>query len=237
MHITINTNYYKYSSSSSSSSLGSSSSVFKLKSSPTTTSLRYRYRRSGGTLRAQIGSPVVTSSLLQPNIKTTSMASENPFKGIFTTLARPEGGDFGKYYSLPALNDPRIEKLPYSIKILLESAIRNCDNFQVTPSDVEKIIDWENTAPKQVEIPFKPARVLLQDFTGVPAVVDLACMRDAMNRLGGDSKKINPLANMDLEFQRNNERFAFLKWGSHAFDNMLVVPPGSGIVHQVNLDP
>ncbi|KAI7736193.1 hypothetical protein M8C21_007974 [Ambrosia artemisiifolia] len=187
------------------------------------------------------------------------MASENPLKGILTTLPRPGGGEFGKFYSLPALNDPRIDKLPYSIRILLESAIRNCDNFQVTRNDVEKIIDWENTSPKQVEIPFKPTRILLHDYTAVPAVVDLACMRDAMNKLDGDSKLINPLvpvdlvidhsvqvnvsrsanavqANMDLEFQRNNERFTFLKWGSHAFDNMLVVPPGSGIIHQVNLE-
>ncbi|CAN1220260.1 Aconitate hydratase, cytoplasmic [Linum perenne] len=193
-------------------------------------------------------------------------ASEHPYKEIFTSLPKPGGGEFGKFYSLPALNDPRIEKLPYSIRILLESAIRNCDNFQVTKDDVEKIADWENSAPKQVEIPFKPARVLLQtcllcwqDFTGVPAVVDLASMRDAMGNLGGDPKKINPLvpvdlvidhsvqvdvtrsenavqANMELEFQRNKERFAFLKWGSTAFDNMLVVPPGSGIVHQVNLE-
>uniref|UniRef100_M4DF93 Aconitate hydratase n=1 Tax=Brassica campestris TaxID=3711 RepID=M4DF93_BRACM len=163
----------------------------------------------------------------------SSMASEHhPFKGIFTTLPKPGGGEFGKFYSLPALNDPRIEKLPYSIRILLESAIRNCDNFQVTKEDVEKIIDWEKTSPKQVEISFKPARVLLQDFTGVPAVVDLACMRDAMNKLGSDSNKINPLvpvdlvidhsvqvdvarsenavqANMELEFQRNKERVVF----------------------------
>ncbi|KAG6594751.1 Aconitate hydratase 1 [Cucurbita argyrosperma subsp. argyrosperma] len=187
------------------------------------------------------------------------MAIQNPFSSILKTLENPEGGVFGKYYSLPALNDPRIERLPYSIRILLESAIRNCDEFAVKANDVEKIIDWENTAPKLVEIPFKPARVLLQDFTGVPAVVDLACMRDAMNRLGGDSNKINPLvpvdlvidhsvqvdvaktenavkANMELEFQRNRERFGFLKWGSSAFHNMLVVPPGSGIVHQVNLE-
>ncbi|KAL8474350.1 hypothetical protein ACS0TY_030988 [Phlomoides rotata] len=191
--------------------------------------------------------------------KIATMASENAFKGIFTGLPKPGGGEFGKFYSLPALNDPRIDKLPYSIRILLESAIRNCDGFQVTKADVEKIIDWEKTSPKLVEIPFKPARVLLQDFTGVPCVVDLACMRDAMNNLGSDSKKINPLvpvdlvidhsvqvdvarsenavqANMELEFQRNKERFAFLKWGSNAFQNMLVVPPGSGIVHQVNLE-
>ncbi|XP_041017359.1 aconitate hydratase 1 [Juglans microcarpa x Juglans regia] len=187
------------------------------------------------------------------------MAGENPFKSILKTLEKPGGGQFGKYYSLPALDDPRIDKLPYSIRILLESAIRNCDEFEVKSKDVEKIIDWENTSPKQVEIPFKPARVLLQDFTGVPAVVDLACMRDAMNRLGGNSNKINPLvpvdlvidhsvqvdvarsenavqANMEFEFQRNKERFGFLKWGSNAFHNMLVVPPGSGIVHQVNLE-
>ncbi|KAK7263524.1 hypothetical protein RJT34_31115 [Clitoria ternatea] len=191
--------------------------------------------------------------------KIATMANENPFKGNLTSLPKPGGGEFGKFYSLPSLNDPRIDRLPYSIRILLESALRNCDNFQVTKEDVEKILDWENTFTKQVEIPFKPARVLLQDFTGVPAVVDLACMRDAMNKLGSDSNKINPLvpvdlvidhsvqvdiarsensvqANMELEFQRNKERFAFLKWGSTAFHNMLVVPPGSGIVHQVNLE-
>ncbi|XP_042520734.1 aconitate hydratase, cytoplasmic-like isoform X2 [Macadamia integrifolia] len=196
---------------------------------------------------------------LRAQIRTATMASENVFKGILTSLPKPGGGEFGKYYSLPALNDPRIDKLPFSIRVLLESAIRNCDNFQVTEKDVEKIIDWENTSTKQVEIPFKPARVLLQDFTGVPAVVDLACIRDAMNNLGRDINKINPLvpvdlvidhsvqvdvarsenavlANMDIEFRRNKERFAFLKWGSTAFHNMLVVPPGSGIVHQVNLE-
>ncbi|CAN4102704.1 unnamed protein product [Withania somnifera] len=197
------------------------------------------------------------NSVIERNIAT--MASEHPFKGIFTSLPKHGGGEFGKFYSLPALNDPRIDRLPFSIRILLESAIRNCDNFQVTKDDVEKILDWQNTAPKQVEIPFKPARVLLQDFTGVPSVVDLASMRDAMKELGSDPDKINPLvpvdlvidhsvqvdvarsenalqANMDIEFQRNRERFAFLRWGSTAFRNMLVVPPGSGIVHQVNLE-
>lgn len=187
------------------------------------------------------------------------MAARNVYDSILTTLSKPGGGEIGKYYSLPALNDQRIDRLPYSIRILLESAIRNCDEFQVTGKDVEKILDWEKTATKQVEIPFKPARVLLQDFTGVPAVVDLACMRDAMNRLKSDPNKINPLVpvdlvidhsvqvdvarsenavqmNEDLEFQRNKERFGFLKWGSNAFQNMLVVPPGSGIVHQVNLE-
>nr|GME14462.1 aconitate hydratase, cytoplasmic [Ipomoea batatas] len=137
----------------------------------------------------RIASPVLSDF----HRKIATMASENPFKGILTCLPKPGGGEFGKFYSLPALNDPRIDKLPYSIRILLESAIRNCDNFQVKKEDVDKIIDWENSAPKLVEIPFKPARVLLQDFTGVPAVVDLACMRDAMNNLGSDSDKINPL--------------------------------------------
>ncbi|GMI83441.1 aconitase 3 [Hibiscus trionum] len=208
-------------------------------------------------LRAQIRA--VTPVIERFERKFATMAAEHPFKAVLTSLPKPGGGEFGKFYSLPALNDPRIDKLPYSIRILLESAIRNCDNFQVKKEDVEKIIDWENTSPKQVEIPFKPARVLLQDFTGVPAVVDLACMRDAMHKLGSDTSKINPLvpvdlvidhsvqvdvtrsenavqANMELEFQRNKERFSFLKWGSTAFHNMLVVPPGSGIVHQVNLE-
>uniref|UniRef100_A0A8R7RGF6 aconitate hydratase n=2 Tax=Triticum urartu TaxID=4572 RepID=A0A8R7RGF6_TRIUA len=185
--------------------------------------------------------------------------TEHAYNNILTSLPKPEGGEYGKFYSLPALNDPRIDKLPYSIRILLESAIRNCDGFQVTKNDVEKIIDWENTSPKLAEIPFKPARVLLQDFTGVPAVVDLAAMRDALAKLGSDANKINPLvpvdlvidhsvqvdvarssnalqSNMELEFTRNRERFGFLKWGSTAFQNMLVVPPGSGIVHQVNLE-
>lgn len=204
--------------------------------------------------------PAVAISPLQRFARTLStMATENPFKCTLTDLKKPEGGSFGKYYSLPALKDPRTDALPFSIKILLESAVRNCDNFQVLQEDVEKILDWENTAPKQVEIPFKPARVILQDFTGVPAVVDLAAMRDAIKRLGGDADKINPLvpvdlvidhsvqvdvartenalqANMQYEFNRNKERFAFLKWGSTAFKNMLVVPPGSGIVHQVNLE-
>uniref|UniRef100_A0A453Q450 Aconitate hydratase n=1 Tax=Aegilops tauschii subsp. strangulata TaxID=200361 RepID=A0A453Q450_AEGTS len=187
------------------------------------------------------------------------LCTEHAYSNILTSLPKPEGGEYGKFYSLPALNDPRIDKLPYSIRILLESAIRNCDGFQVTKNDVEKIIDWENTSPKLAEIPFKPARVLLQDFTGVPAVVDLAAMRDALAKLGSDANKINPLvpvdlvidhsvqvdvarssnalqSNMELEFTRNRERFGFLKWGSTAFQNMLVVPPGSGIVHQVNLE-
>ncbi|KAM7250473.1 hypothetical protein ACFE04_022356 [Oxalis oulophora] len=209
--------------------------------------------------RLSLTPPSVVVDSFARQMSTSSTNSEHPFKDILTSLPKQGGGEFGNFYSLPALNDPRIDRLPYSIRILLESAIRNCDNFQVTKDDVEKIIDWEKTSSRQVEIPFKPARVLLQDFTGVPAVVDLASMRDAMKNLNNDPTKINPLipvdlvidhsvqvdvarsenalqANMELEFKRNRERFAFLKWGSSAFHNMLVVPPGSGIVHQVNLE-
>ncbi|KAM0903093.1 hypothetical protein ACQ4PT_018890 [Festuca glaucescens] len=168
-----------------------------------------------------------------------------------------EGG--GSYYSTPALGDPRIDKLPYTIRVLLESAVRNCDEFQITKEDVEKILGWEKTSMELVEIPFKPSRVLLQDFTGIPVLVDLASMRGAMSELGGDPDKINPMVpadlvidhlvtanvvrsdnavqtNMELEFERNKERFTFLKWGPSAFHNMLIIPPGSGIVHQVNLE-
>jgi aconitate hydratase len=151
------------------------------------------------------------------------------------------------------------DRLPYSIRILLESALRNCDNFEILEKDVETILNWESSSKADLEVPFKPARVILQDFTGVPAVVDLAAMRDAMQRLGGDPQKINPLVPVDLvidhsvqvdksrsataadenqsiEFSRNFERFQFLKWGSQAFQNLKIVPPGSGIVHQVNLE-
>jgi aconitate hydratase len=152
-----------------------------------------------------------------------------------------------------------IGQLPFSIRILLESVLRNCDGFEVTEQDVRKLIGWQAQASAREEIPLKPARVLLQDFTGVPAVVDLAAMRSAMRRLGGDPKRINPLipvdlvidhsvqvdrfaspdaltANMELEFQRNQERYEFLRWGQKGLDNFRVVPPGVGIIHQVNLE-
>lgn len=181
----------------------------------------------------------------------------NPFESVKKTVT--VGDQEYSYYSLPDLNDERVQKLPYSIRVLLESAVRNCDGFNVQKEDVEKILDWKNNMSKSVEIPFKPARVILQDFTGVPAVVDFAGMRDAMKRLGGDPNKINPLCpadlvidhsiqvdvardtnaldqNEEIEFNRNRERFEFLKWGQNAFENFLIVPPGSGIVHQVNLE-
>ncbi|KAG7534275.1 Aconitase A/isopropylmalate dehydratase small subunit swivel domain [Arabidopsis thaliana x Arabidopsis arenosa] len=187
------------------------------------------------------------------------LASEHAYKDSLTTLHNPDGGEYGNFYSLPALNDPRIDSLPYSVRILLESAIRNCDNFHITKDDVEKIIDWENTSVNKVEIPFKPARVILQDFTGVSVIVDLAAMRDAMKSLGSDPNKINPRVPVDLVFDHsvqvhvarqkrdlrkgmqlesdiNSERFIFLKWGSSAFYNMVMASPRSRNDHQVDLE-
>ena len=165
------------------------------------------------------------------------------------------------YYRLSQLENiggANISKLPYTIKILLESLLRNCDGFAITQDHVLSLANWQPHAIRQ-EIPYKPARVVLQDFTGVPALVDLAAMRDAMKQLGGDPKKINPFIPCDLvidhsvqvdyfgkanslslneavEFQRNAERYEFLKWGQAAFQNLRVVPPSTGIVHQVNLE-
>ena len=165
-------------------------------------------------------------------------------------------------YRLSKLQDAgigNISGLPYSIRVLLESCLRNCDGYVVSEADVQALAKWEAASPAQVEIPFKPARVVLQDFTGVPCVVDLAAMRTAMQRLGGNPKKVNPLVpvdlvidhsvqvdyfnspqalelNIDMEFSRNRERYEFLRWGQKAFNNFRVVPPGTGIVHQVNLE-
>jgi aconitate hydratase A / 2-methylisocitrate dehydratase len=167
------------------------------------------------------------------------------------------------YYSLPdaaanGLGD--ISRLPYSMRVLLENLLRNEDGRSVTKKDIEAIAAWvDNKGKAGAEIGFRPARVLMQDFTGVPAVVDLAAMRDGMTHLGGDPRKINPLVpvdlvidhsvivdefgtakafahNVELEYERNGERYKFLKWGQSAFDNFRVVPPGTGICHQVNLE-
>jgi aconitate hydratase len=165
-------------------------------------------------------------------------------------------------YRLSALEKQGIgqmARLPMSIKVLLEAALRQCDGFEVTQEAVKSIANWSKASAGKEEIPFKPARVVLQDFTGVPSVVDLAALRNAMQRLGGDPKRVNPLVPVDLvvdhsvqvdqfgsvlalhynaerEFERNRERYEFLKWGQEAFDNFRVVPPATGIVHQVNLE-
>jgi aconitate hydratase len=171
------------------------------------------------------------------------------------------GGKNYAYYSLPkageALGD--VSRLPFSMKVLLENLLRFEDGVTVTRDDLQAMVDWQRERRIAREIQYRPARVLMQDFTGVPAVVDLAAMRDAMKSLGGDPQKINPLVpvhlvidhsvmvdefgtpqamdqNMDLEYARNGERYEFLKWGSQAFDNFQVVPPGTGICHQVNLE-
>src|SRR5437764_442986 len=150
--------------------------------------------------------------------------------------------------------DPDAERLPYTLRILLENAVRNGED-----ADAQALLRWSPSAEPADEISFRPARVLLQDFTGVPAIVDLAAMRNAMEDLGGDPARINPLLpselvidhsvqvdeyasaraifrNAELEIERNRERYAFLRWGQTAFDNFKVVPPNTGIVHQVNLE-
>jgi aconitate hydratase len=152
-----------------------------------------------------------------------------------------------------------LARLPYAIRVLLEAVLRNCNGFEVTPEDVKRLANWNAAAPEPVELPFKPARVILQDFTGVPVLVDIAAMRDAVVGMGGDPKKINPLVPVDLvidhsvqvdhfgssnalslnlkvEFHRNRERYQFLRWGQKSVDNFSAVPPGMGIVHQVNVE-
>src|SRR5215208_637453 len=170
------------------------------------------------------------------------------------------GGRSFEIYRLDALQSKfDVARLPFSLKVLLENVLRNEDRVSVRKEDVEAIASWDHTAEPSKEIAFTPARVVMQDFTGVPAVVDLAAMRDAMAALGGDPNKINPLVpaelvidhsvqvdvfgtrmaferNAELEFERNRERYAFLRWGQGAFDGFKVVPPDTGIVHQVNLE-
>ena len=165
-----------------------------------------------------------------------------------------------EYFSLAKLAENYdVQRLPFSLKVLLENLLRHEDGVDVTRSDIEALCQWDAQADPSTEIAFTPARVVLQDFTGVPAVVDLAAMRDAMRALGGEAEKINPLSpaelvidhsvqvdsygkansldlNNRIEFQRNNERYSFLKWGQSAFSNFSVVPPNTGIVHQVNLE-
>jgi aconitate hydratase len=171
-------------------------------------------------------------------------------------------GQSGQFYSLPALGESlgvNLSRLPVSIRIVLESVLRNCDGKKVTEEHIRQLANWSATAERTDEIPFVVARVVLQDFTGVPLLADLAAMRNVAAKTGADPKKIEPLVpvdlvvdhsvtidhfrepnaldlNMKLEFQRNNERYQFMKWGMQAFDTFGVVPPGFGIVHQVNLE-
>ena len=185
--------------------------------------------------------------------------SKNSF-GAKSTLSA--GGKSYEYFDLPkAFNSLKqdLSRLPYSLKILMENLLRYEDDVSVSREDIEAFGAWMANKTSDREIAFRPARVLMQDFTGVPAVVDLAAMRDAMAKLGGDPQKINPLSpvdlvidhsvmvdnyantsaftqNVDLEMQRNGERYEFLRWGQNAFDNFRVVPPGTGICHQVNLE-
>ncbi|MEY5025641.1 MAG: Aconitate hydratase precursor [Verrucomicrobiota bacterium] len=171
-------------------------------------------------------------------------------------------GKQGQFFSLPALESAgvgKVSRLPVSIRIVLESVLRNCDGKKVTAEDVRTLANWNAKSPAQVEIPFVVARIVLQDFTGVPLLVDLAAMRSAVSRMGRNAKMIEPLVpvdlvvdhsvqvdyfgsptaleqNLDLEFKRNRERYQLLKWGQQAFETFGVVPPGIGIVHQVNLE-
>ena len=180
----------------------------------------------------------------------------NSFK---TRTALSVGNRSYEIFSLAALPREKVERLPYSLKILLENLLRFEDGVNVTRADIEALLAWDPKAAPDHEIAFTPSRVILQDFTGVPCVVDLAAMREAIVRLGGDAERVNPLAPVELvidhsvqvdeygtpgalaantriEFSRNAERYAFLRWGQSAFRNFAVVPPSTGIVHQVNLE-
>src|SRR6266576_601400 len=182
----------------------------------------------------------------------------------FETLKKFDAGKGreGFFFSLPALEEQgfgKISRLPVSIRIVLESVLRNCDGKKVRRKDVEVLANWNAKSPAKAEIPFVVARIVLQDFTGVPLVVDLTAMRSAVKRLGGDPKIIEPLVpvdlvvdhsvqvdffgsaralelNLDMEFKRNRERYQFLKWGQQAFKTFQLIPPAIGIVHQVNLE-
>lgn len=185
--------------------------------------------------------------------------NQNPM-GARSTLETGTGP--ATLYRLNALEEQglgRVSRLPFSIKVLLESMLRHLNGREIKETDIESLLNWDARQPAAHELPFKPARVLLQDFTGVPALVDLAAMRSAMERMGGDPKQIEPSIpselvidhsvqvdsfanpdalklNMQFEFRRNRERYEFLKWGQNAFDSFHVIPPGVGIVHQVNLE-
>ncbi len=188
------------------------------------------------------------------------VVNKDPFDSASTfEMSNSEVGHFSNLHALEEAGHCNLEKLPCTIRVLLEAALRKCDGFLVTEEDVKRIAAWSPTQTPS-EIPFMPSRVILQDFTGVPAVVDIAALRDAMVALGGDPKKVNPQVpvdlvidhsvqvdvsglfpdarerNLEIEYERNMERYQFLKWGQQSLDNFRAVPPGRGIVHQVNLE-
>jgi len=195
-----------------------------------------------------------------PSSTKPAVAPANPYSRSLKSFTMPSGKQ-GQFYSLPALalQFPNIKRLPISLRIVLESVLRNCDGQRVPEQAVAELAQWQPQGQRSAEIPFVVARVVLQDFTGVPLLADLAAMRNVAVRLGLDPKRIEPLVpvdlvvdhsvmidhygskksldlNMKLEFQRNQERYQFMKWGMGAFDTFGVVPPGFGIVHQVNLE-
>ena len=185
--------------------------------------------------------------------------NKNSYKSL--TSINIDGKTY-KYFSLAEAENnglDGISKLPKSIKVLLENLLRYEDDVSVTKNQIDAIKDWLKNKKSSTEIAYRPARVLLQDYTGIPAVADLAAMREAIKEKNKDPKSINPLSQVDLvidhsvqvdkfaqknsleknveiEFKRNGERYSFLKWGQHAFDNFRIVPPGTGICHQVNLE-
>src|ERR1044071_9824817 len=192
-------------------------------------------------------------------METADMTSLDSFRCCKTLQV---GSKTYAYFSLPTAERnglKGISRLPFSMKVLLENLLRNEDGRTVTKDDIKAVAEWLKTKSSEREIAFRPGRVLLQDFTGVPCVVDLAAMRDAMKKLGGEPKAINPLVPCDLvidhsvqvdaygsraaltinaqkDFERNNERYEFLKWGQQSLNNFSCVPPATGIVHQVNLE-
>ena len=184
----------------------------------------------------------------------------SPFDSLQTFSSAT--GPIGQFYSLPKLEQDGvgpISRLPHSLRVVLESVLRNCDGEKITEDDVRELANWKPNGKRTEEIPFIVARVLLQDFTGVPLLVDLAAMRSAVARLAKNTGVIEPLVpvdlvidhsvqvdfsstrdafekNMEMEFRRNRSRYQFLKWGTQAFDGFQVIPPGIGICHQVNLE-
>src|SRR5690606_33392711 len=217
-------------------------------------------------------SPPVPRDFYGPRVRAEAAPCKHQREGIAVTSKSLDsfksrttltvGDKTYTYFSIPLAekNGLRgVSQLPHSMKVVLENLLRFEDGVTVTRADIEAVADWLRTRVSEHEISYRPARVLMQDFTGVPAVVDLAAMRDATARLGADPQKINPLVpvdlvidhsvmvdsfgtplsfhqNVELEYERNGERYEFLRWGQKAFDNFRVVPPGTGICHQVNLE-